>query len=221
MIESHNSLHPREAQKSCGTQEVRISGLCRSPRGLHPQQQFGTEKFSLQRQSQQGIESHTLHPHTTHIYNIYMSEQSSPQYILYIFSAREFAAPKISPAKNYLNPFSDVSTEFQLLAIQIIPSSNCSNTKPSGETLQVAQALWQPLTSAVSFFNEENAWAKSESTGESTRMAPQITSGNCGNAKLSGRIPQTAKLLGHLLSSMVFFLIGNKGFSTINLRSSL
>ena len=99
MIESQNSLYPREGQNGCGSKEACVSGLYRSPRVFHPQQKFGAAKFSLQSQSKQDIESHASDPHTNHVCNTYMSERSSSPDVFQTYPARESEAVKISPAK--------------------------------------------------------------------------------------------------------------------------
>ena len=207
MIESQNSLYPREGQNGCGSKEACVSGLYRSPRVFHPQQKFGAAKFSLQSQSKQDIESHASDPHTNHVCNTYMSEQSSPRDVFQTYPARKSDSIKISPVKNYFNyfkPFSDVSTELQLLTIQMIPSSNCSNTKPSGEKLQVASVLWQPLNSVVFFFNEENIWAKT-------------TSGDCKNTTPAMGILQSTRAFQCDSNPMVFSQVIKQRSSCFNL----
>ena len=144
-------------------------------------------------------------PNTNHVCNTYMSEQSSPRDVFQTYPARKSDSIKISPVKNYFNyfkPFSDVSTELQLLTIQMIPSSNCSNTKPSGEKLQVASALWQPLNSVVFFFNEENIWAKT--TGGSLQITPQTTPGDCKNTTPAMGILQSTRAFQCDSNPMVF-----------------
>jgi Holliday junction resolvasome RuvABC endonuclease subunit len=128
MIQSLNPHHSLKVCKVCGTLIHRISRLYGVPQASSPYKQFEGICGTLESVAEQEIATNTSVPHTTHIYNIYMSMRSLAQYILYIiFRAGRSATEKFLSSSKLLSIKKVLASSLKILVCRDHPKGFSTN----------------------------------------------------------------------------------------------